>query len=55
MRKYGYYFEQESQDKGYEVIKFKWIKQAEIMKKSEYTTNMYSKFNRVVNMENSWA
>ncbi|CAI2370307.1 unnamed protein product [Moneuplotes crassus] len=45
MRKYGYYFEQETEDKGYEVIKFKCIKESEMVKKSEYNNGMYSKFN----------
>jgi len=55
MRKYGYYFEQETEDKGYEVVKFKCIEESEMLKKSDYATSMYSKFNRIVHMDNSSA
>lgn len=55
LRKYGYCHDIEPEDKDYEVVKFKCIDESELLKKTDYTTGMYSKFNRIVHMDNSSA
>jgi len=40
LRKYGYYHGDENEDKNYEVVKFRWIDESEMIRKANYSNGI---------------